>query len=235
MKRMLAWLLSVVAFVLAAGAAAQDYPSKPIRILVPFAPGGVVDTTARILTQKMTDRLGWNFVVDNRPGGNGFIATTAAAKSAPDGYTLLMAHTGEFAVNPVGSGPFVYHGRKTEDGRDYRAVPAGADISFDDAPEPAPIESAEAKPSRKIKYYRNPMGLPDTSSTPKKDAMGMDYIPVYEGEESDDGSIRLSPGRIQRTGVKSEPAARRVIHTIVRAPGTIALDERRVSVIAMRA
>ena len=87
----------------AAGASvqAQDYPSKPIRVLVPFAPGGVVDVTARLLTQKMTERLGWNFIVENRPGGNGFIAVTAAAKSTPDGYTLLMAHSGEFAVNPA--------------------------------------------------------------------------------------------------------------------------------------
>ena len=79
---------------------AQDYPSKPIHILVPFAPGGAVDTTARILTLKMTERLNWQFVIENRPGGNGFIATTAVAKAAPDGYTLLMAHTGEFSVNP---------------------------------------------------------------------------------------------------------------------------------------
>ena len=79
------------------------------------------------------------------------------------------------------------------------------------------------------------MGLPDVSPTPKKDSMGMDYIPVYEGEDSDDGSVKLSPGKIQRTGVKSEPATRRVIRTAIRAPGTIQLDERRVSVIAMRA
>ena len=121
--------------------------------------------------------------------------------------------------------------KKTPDGRDYRAVPAGADVSFDD-----PADVAAAPPAdRKIKYYRNPMGLPDVSPTPKKDSMGMDYIPVYEGEDSDDGSVKLSPGKIQRTGVKSEPATRRVIRTTVRAPGTIQLDERRVSVIAMRA
>ena len=107
----------------------------------------------------------------------------------------------------------------------------GADVSFDD-----PAEVAAAPPAdRKIKYYRNPMGLPDVSPTPKKDSMGMDYIPVYEGEDSDDGSVKVSPGKIQRTGVKSEPAARRVIRTMIRAPGTIQLDERRVSVIAMRA
>ena len=121
--------------------------------------------------------------------------------------------------------------KKTPDGRDYRAVPAGADVSFDD-----PADVAAAPPAdRKIKYYRNPMGLPDVSPTPKKDSMGMDYIPVYEGEDSDEGSVRLSPGKIQRTGVKSEPATRRVIRTTIRAPGTIQLDERRVSVISMRA
>src|SRR4051794_29156369 len=88
--------------------------------------------------------------------------------------------------------------------------------------------AATAAPSdRKIKYYRNPMGLPDTSAVPKQDSMGMDYIPVYEGEDSDDGSVKLSPGKIQRTGVKSEPVARRVIRTRLRAPGTIQLDERR--------
>src|SRR6202011_4266831 len=108
---------------------------------------------------------------------------------------------------------------------------AGADISFDEQPAE---QTAAAPPDRKIKYYRNPMGLPDTSPTPRKDSMGMDYIPVYEGDDSDDGSVKLSPGKIQRTGVKSEPAAMRVIRTMIRAPGTIQLDERRVSVIAMR-
>jgi membrane fusion protein, copper/silver efflux system len=122
--------------------------------------------------------------------------------------------------------------KKTPDGRDYRGVPAGADVNFDEQP---PTNTAATPADRKIRYYRNPMGLPDVSSTPKKDSMGMDYIPVYEGDDSDDGSVKLSPGKIQRTGAKSEPAAKRVIHTMIRAPGTIQLDERRISVIAMRA
>ena len=63
----------------------------------------------------------------------------------------------------------------------------------------------------------------------------MDYIPVYEGEDSDDDSVKLSPGKIQRTGVKSEPAAPRTIRSMIHAPGVIQLDERRISVIAMRA
>jgi tripartite-type tricarboxylate transporter receptor subunit TctC len=94
-------VFAAVLFSLSLTVQAQDYPAKPIRVLVPFAPGGAVDTTARVLAQAMTQRLSWQFVIENRPGGNGFIATTAAAKAAPDGYTLLMAHTGEFAVNPA--------------------------------------------------------------------------------------------------------------------------------------
>jgi Cu(I)/Ag(I) efflux system membrane fusion protein len=138
--------------------------------------------------------------------------------------------------DPDGKPSYSLVPRKTPDGRDYRAVPVGADVSFDDdAPAEMPASAAaSASGERRIKYHRNPMGLPDTSPTPKKDSMGMDYIPVYEGDDSDDGSVKLSPGKIQRTGVQSEPAARRVIRTIVRAPGTIALDERRISVIAMR-
>ncbi len=101
MRQLIRALLAAAASLAALGAHAQSYPSKPIRVLVPFAPGGVVDTSTRILTNKLTERLGWTFVVDNRPGGNGFIAVGIAAKAAPDGYTILSAHTGEFAVNPV--------------------------------------------------------------------------------------------------------------------------------------
>jgi membrane fusion protein, copper/silver efflux system len=122
--------------------------------------------------------------------------------------------------------------KKTLDGRDYRAVPAGAEVSFEDEPPAAPATTVAT--DRKIKFYRNPMGLPDTSPIPKKDSMGMDYIPVYEGEDSDDGLVKLSPGKIQRTGVKSEPASPRVIRTAIRAPGTIQLDERRTSIVSFR-
>jgi Cu(I)/Ag(I) efflux system membrane fusion protein len=139
--------------------------------------------------------------------------------------------------DPDGKPAYSLAPRKTPDGRDYHAVPAGADVSFDEeaaATTPSASSASSRSGERRIKYYRNPMGLPDKSPTPKKDSMGMDYIPVFEGDDADDGSVKLSPGKIQRTGVKSEPAARRVIRTVVRAPGTIQLDERRVSVISMR-
>lgn len=119
--------------------------------------------------------------------------------------------------------------KKDDRGRDYLPV-------YDDdqtAPESAKPKQ-QAGSSRKILYYRNPMGLLDTSPTPKKDSMGMDYIPVYEGEDTDDGSIRLSPGKIQRTGVQSEPVLRQPVRSLIRAPGTVQEDERRVSVVALR-
>jgi tripartite-type tricarboxylate transporter receptor subunit TctC len=94
-------LFATILALAASPAQAQDFPSKPVRILVPFAPGGFVDTAARIVGQKLSERWGQQVVVENRPGGNGFIAVSAAAKAPADGYTLLMAHTGEFVVNPA--------------------------------------------------------------------------------------------------------------------------------------
>ncbi|MGQ0750629.1 MAG: Bug family tripartite tricarboxylate transporter substrate binding protein [Betaproteobacteria bacterium] len=97
----LIWLFASIALWTGSGVGAQEYPTRPIRLLIPQSTGGAQDTTARILTATLTDRLGWRFVVDNRPGGNGFIGVSIAAKGTPDGYTMLMAHTGEFAVNPA--------------------------------------------------------------------------------------------------------------------------------------
>ena len=170
------------------------------------------------------------------------LASAAAALLAAASAIVIRAAAEEgrspiYFQDPDGKPSYSLTPKKIPDGRAHRAVPAGADVSFDEA---APKTSASAPTpagvtERKIKYYRNPMGLPDVSALPKKDSMGMDYIPVYEGEDIDDGSVKLSPGKIQRTGVKSEPAARRVISTTIRAPGAIQLDERRISVISMRA
>ena len=168
--------------------------------------------------------------------GGGFVLGNARPHLARS-IAVVTAATAEASRGPIyyrdpdGKPFYSLAPSKTSDGRDYRPVPPDADISFEDGPA---AEPAAAEAERKIKYYRNPMGLPDTSPTPKKDSMGMDYIPVYEGEDTDDGSVKLSPGKIQRTGVQSEPAARRVIQTMIRAPGTIQLDERRISVISMR-
>jgi tripartite-type tricarboxylate transporter receptor subunit TctC len=84
-----------------APARAEDYPTRPIRILVPYAPGGISDIAARLVGAKLTDAFGQQVIVENRPGGNGFIAVADAAKSTPDGYTLVMVTTGDVAINPA--------------------------------------------------------------------------------------------------------------------------------------
>lgn len=88
--------------------------------------------------------------------------------------------------------------------------------------------------SRRIKFYRNPMGLPDTSPAPKKDSMGMDYIPVYDDEHAEGTTVKITLGKVQKTGVRSEQVERRVLNVPVRAPGTIQLDERRASIVSFR-
>jgi len=102
------------------------------------------------------------------------------------------------------------------------------------AHEPAPaISAAPAAP--KLLYYRNPMGLPDTSPVPKKDSMGMDYVAVYEGEAeaaADEGQVKISPDRIQKLGVRSEAVERRAIDRVLRAVGKIEIDERRMHTVA---
>jgi hypothetical protein len=87
----------------------------------------------------------------------------------------------------------------------------------------------------RILYYRNPMGLPDTSPVPKKDSMGMDYIPVYENDVAEtDGSIRVSPGKIQALGVTSTAVERRMLASSIKAFGTVVLDETRVWLITTK-
>jgi Cu(I)/Ag(I) efflux system membrane fusion protein len=91
-----------------------------------------------------------------------------------------------------------------------------------------------AKPERRIAYYRNPMGLPDTSPTPKKDSMGMDYLPVYEGDEPPGEQLRISTEKVQKLGVKTEAAALRDLARPVRAVGTLQVDERRLHTLTAR-
>ena len=95
----------VVAVVLAAlgvvsPVAAQEYPARPITLIVPYPPGGGVDSMARVLGDKLSAALGQQVVVDNRGGAGGNIGTRAVAKAAPDGYTLLLGHTGTISINP---------------------------------------------------------------------------------------------------------------------------------------
>jgi Cu(I)/Ag(I) efflux system membrane fusion protein len=135
--------------------------------------------------------------------------------------------------DPSGAPYWSAEPKRDANGRDWLPVFEDEEISF------APGGKKPAPPAaggpRKILYYRNPMGLPDTSPVPKKDWMGMDYIPVYEGEEQDDGkSVRVSLDKIQRSGVRTEMVEARAIVRPVRAVGTVRYDERRLFVVAMR-
>ena len=99
MHRLQRWALGALLAAFASAALAQAYPNKPIRVVVPFPAGGTTDILARAVGQKLTESLGVAVVVDNRPGAAGNIGADIVAKSAPDGYTLLMGTVGTHAIN----------------------------------------------------------------------------------------------------------------------------------------
>ena len=96
---MLRFLIALLAFAVQ-GALAQGYPSKPIHLIVPFPPGGPTDIVGRLVAQKLSEGFGQPVVVDNRPGAGGTVGSTAAAKAAADGYTLLYGSTSTLAIAP---------------------------------------------------------------------------------------------------------------------------------------
>ena len=140
---------------------AQDYPAKPVRIIVPFAPGGSADVFGRFLAQRLQEATGQNFIVDNRPGAGSVIGTDAVAKSAPDGYTLLlMSNTHTVNESLIANKPFTLM-------RDFVGV---APINYSDLvlvakaglPEstlPQLIKAAKAKPGA-MSYASSGPGTP---------------------------------------------------------------------------
>jgi Cu(I)/Ag(I) efflux system membrane fusion protein len=125
--------------------------------------------------------------------------------------------------HPDGTPDYSSTATKTPDGRDF--IPVYENEERDLAgTKPPPQQAASAE--RKILFYRNPMGLADTSPTPKKDWMGMDYIPVYEGEEDNRSTIKVSLDKVQRSGVRTVAVERRRLETVIRAPGVAKPNER---------
>ena len=109
--------ICVAALLAGASAGAQDYPARPVRMVVPYAPGGPVDIVARITAHKLSESLGQQFVVDNRAGAGGNIALEVVARATPDGYTLLVGANGTNAINPS-----LYRNMPVDPGRDLAPV-----------------------------------------------------------------------------------------------------------------
>ena len=185
---------------------------KTLRMLLILVLGAGIGTAAGYWAASRTPSSGLDVPV----------ATAAAADR-----TIL------YYRDPSGA-PFWSTGPKRDtNGRDYLPVYGDEEISFD--PKPAKTGAAANNGARKILYYRNPMGLPDTSPVPKKDSMGMDYIPVYEDAEEQDGIVKVSLDKVQRSGVRTEVVEERRITQPVRGVGTVKYDERRLTVVAVRA
>jgi membrane fusion protein, copper/silver efflux system len=146
-----------------------------------------------------------------------------------DSSAVAADRTPLYYQDPSGKPDYSPTPKKDAEGREYVPV-------YDEpgaAPASPPAAAAAAGGDRKLLYYRNPMGLPDTSPVPKKDSMGMDYIPVYadEGSGAVPGTVKISPERIQMLGVRTEAASLRSMAHTVRAVGAVAADERRIGVV----
>ena len=143
---------------------------------------------------------------------------TPATEGSSDGRHVL------YYRNPMGEPDTSPVPKKDSMGMDYIPVYAS------EAPPPVTEQSSKRRPL----YYRNPMGLADTSPMPKKDSMGMDYIPVYADEAEAPGMVHLNLDKVQRLGVRTEAAARRVLNEAVVVPGTVTADERAQSVVGLK-
>src|SRR6266849_1265269 len=182
--------------------------------------------------------------------GTGVLVIVAAAAGAAGGYWYAPRQpampTPSLSVEPAAAAdrPILYYRdpsgapswsaepKKDAQGRDY--LPVYGDEAQSSAPQPKKPQVAGGE--RKIRLYRNPMGLPDTSPVPKKDSMGMNYIPVYEDDDKgDDNTIKVSLDRIQRSGVRTEKVQLRTLVQPVRAPGIVRIDERKQTVVTLRA
>jgi membrane fusion protein, copper/silver efflux system len=157
--------------------------------------------------------------------------TAIAATEAPNapGLGATLERTILYYRDPMGKPEYSPVPKRDSMGMDYVPVYEGQE---DDFPKPSTSAPLAYKPKGKILYYRNPMGLPDTSPVPKKDSMGMEYIPVLEGEDADDtGTVKISPRRVQTLGVRTAPVELRKLARTIRAVGTVQADERRLFVI----
>jgi tripartite-type tricarboxylate transporter receptor subunit TctC len=199
MRRLVRALLLVLAQLACGLACAQSFPSKPIRIVVGFPPGGGIDLVARLIAPKMAESLGQQVIVDNRAGANGIIATELVAKAAPDGHTIFIGTTGNLSVNPAlfANLPFSIE-------RSFVPLTQTSSVPFllyvhPSLPArtlPQLIALARANPS-KINYYSSGNGgLPHLTSEMLNMSAGVKTIHVpYKG--SSPGMADLMGGHVQ--------------------------------------
>lgn len=155
-------LLAVLSAMVSAGAIAQAYPTKPVRLISPYPPGGGTDATARIIAQALSDQLGQQVVVDSRGGANGAIGTELAAKAPADGYTLVLGNTATHAILPNLTQKLAYDAIK-----DFSPISLGALSDFVLAVHPSvPVKSvkelialARSKPGQ-LNYAAGGTGTP---------------------------------------------------------------------------
>lgn len=179
----------------------------------------------------MTPRLAIFAVMLGLPAIAGYTYWTQQAISADSTKTTTAAERKILYYRDPSGAPFWSAGpRRDAQGRAFLPVYDEAEPTFD-----APAKTPAAQAGRRIRFYRNPMGLPDTSPVPKKDSMGMDYVPVYESDVQEQGSaIKLTVERIQRSGVRTELVRSFLLAQPVHAVGAVAIDERRLAVVTMR-
>ena len=190
-NRLIRAVMAVAAGLVPASAAlGQDasYPGKPVKVIVPFGSGGTPDTIARVITQRLGESLGQPFVVENRPGANGIIGCEAAARSAPDGYTLLIVDVGQLAINPAVHPKLPYDSVK-----DFAPVSLAAIAPlFLTAHASLPVNSlaeliqmAKDKPGQLSYASSGPGSIHHLSMEALKAALGLDIVHIpYKGGSS---------------------------------------------------
>ncbi|MFL6574481.1 MAG: Bug family tripartite tricarboxylate transporter substrate binding protein, partial [Burkholderiales bacterium] len=166
-------------------AGAQGYPTKPVRVVVPFSPGGVADSSTRVLAERLGARLGQAIVVENRPGASGNLGTAAVAAAAPDGYTLLLGFDGTMVINP-----HVYSSLPWDTLRDFAPVTKLGDATLILVAHP----SLPAQSIRELVALKKPFsyGSAGTGSTPhlagellkQRTGIALEHIPYKGGGQA---------------------------------------------------
>jgi tripartite-type tricarboxylate transporter receptor subunit TctC len=178
-------LMAMLLLAVAGGALAQGYPAKPVRVVVPFSPGGVADSSARVVAERLGARLGQAIVVENRPGASGNLGTAAVATAAADGYTLLLGFDGTMVINP-----HVYSSLPWDTLRDFAPVTKLGDATLILVAHPS-VPAKDLKELLKLKEQFS-YGTAGTGSTPhlagellaQRTGLALTHVPYKGGGQA---------------------------------------------------